>query len=150
MCTGAELILTAKSALWQVSLAAMARIALRLPHKTPAWASWLPHWLTCTCAISREEISTRPTTALFRWPFQIGSAVLEKGLHHVPPTTITQKFTFGLAGKSAESLLGGGFYNKLRASHRGTFLGPFVCGALKKRARWWHATTPQTRKKRGA
>jgi hypothetical protein len=36
-------------------LVAMARIALRLRHETPAWASWLPHWPTCMCAISRED-----------------------------------------------------------------------------------------------
>jgi hypothetical protein len=35
----------------------MARAALRLRQKNSAWASWLPHWPTCMCATSREEIS---------------------------------------------------------------------------------------------
>jgi hypothetical protein len=32
----------------------MARNVLRLRHKTSAWASWLPHWPTCVCSISRK------------------------------------------------------------------------------------------------
>jgi hypothetical protein len=34
----------------------MARAALRLRQKYSAWASWLPHWPTCMCEISREEL----------------------------------------------------------------------------------------------
>jgi hypothetical protein len=34
---------------------AMAWTALHLRHTTSVWASWLPHWPTCMCAISRED-----------------------------------------------------------------------------------------------
>jgi hypothetical protein len=39
----------------KLALAAIARAALLLRHKTSAWASWLPHWLTCMCAKSRKD-----------------------------------------------------------------------------------------------
>jgi hypothetical protein len=40
---------------FEVNLDAMARAALRLRLKTSALASWLPHWPTCMCEISRED-----------------------------------------------------------------------------------------------
>jgi hypothetical protein len=44
--------------------------------------------------------------------------------------TRTLNFTFSLEAKSAEPPLKcSGFCSKLRAPHRGTFLGPFVFGA---------------------
>jgi hypothetical protein len=39
----------------KLALAAMVRTALRLRHKTSAWASWLPHWPTCMSEISRDD-----------------------------------------------------------------------------------------------
>jgi len=47
----------------------MAQTALRLRHKTSAWASWLPRWPTCMCAINFR--ATRPTTFFFRFLFLI-------------------------------------------------------------------------------
>jgi len=39
----------------KLPLAAMARTALRLRGKSSAWVSWLPHWPTCMCPISRDD-----------------------------------------------------------------------------------------------
>jgi hypothetical protein len=44
---------------------------------------------------------------------------------------ISHKFRFSPAAVSAESPVGGDFCSKLRAPHRGTSLGSFVCGANK-------------------
>jgi hypothetical protein len=69
-----------------------------------------------------------------RWLFLIGSADPERQAacntthHHAPRTT--QKFQFSPAAVSAESPpVVRDFYSKLRAPHRSTSLGPFVCGA---------------------
>jgi hypothetical protein len=38
-------------------------LGVGLPRPCSAWASWLPHWLTCMCAISREDSIGRPLFA---------------------------------------------------------------------------------------
>jgi hypothetical protein len=100
----------------------MARTALRLGHKTSAWASWLPHWPTChaTCLseISRGDsiglliqfdswfhvfFVFLPTAQKFeagRWLFLIGSVVPGGRLinsHQIPeiifsPAAISAEF----------------------------------------------------------
>jgi len=40
----------------------MARAFLRLRRETSAWVSWLPHWPTCMCVISREDSIGLETT----------------------------------------------------------------------------------------
>jgi hypothetical protein len=39
----------------KLALAAIPRAVLRLQKNTSAWASWLPHWPTCMCVISRDD-----------------------------------------------------------------------------------------------
>jgi|AntAceMinimDraft_5_1070358.scaffolds.fasta_scaffold79861_2 hypothetical protein len=91
------------------------------------------------CAISRGDLfgldSIRgfvfffvflPTVPKFEaegWLFLISSAVSEGKLAVTRP----HEFCFSPAAISAESPLGGRLCSNLRAPHRGTFLGPFVC-----------------------
>ena len=44
----------------------MALTILRLRRITSAWASWLPRWPTCMCAIMREEGAKPPAGGPFQ------------------------------------------------------------------------------------
>jgi hypothetical protein len=77
---------------------------------------------------------------------QRGSMVFKKRARTYARTHArrTQKFTCGLGEISADPAPGGGgVYSELKAPHRGTSLGPFVCGAYKKSAQGHHRRATQ-------
>jgi hypothetical protein len=104
--------------------------------------SWYPRRCSCldrippvlgrgvfffVCSTYCNEIRSGPM-ALSDW---LSCSRGKAGSHHQHHAARSHNSMFRLGASSEESPLGGEFCSKLRAPHRGTSLGPFVCGANK-------------------
>jgi hypothetical protein len=98
--------------------------------RRPSWGQTCGSMLGVIARIAPERPATRPATKKSADCSILDSAVPEGRLAVISHQSCrSQNFSFSLEANSAELPLGGDFYSKLRAPHRGTSLGPFVCRA---------------------